>query len=111
MAETRQSHERDYALSSPALTQPTPAPEAEDPRWVAARVALQATLSEAEFTTWIAPLALLHVEETLVVIGAPNCFVRSELQGIYASALEEALEAVWGRAITVEVVIELALAA
>ena len=111
MAKTRQSHEREFALSSPVITQPTPAPEAEDPHWVAAKVTLQATLSEAEFTTWIAPLTLLHVEETLVVIGAPNCFVRSELQGIYASALEEALEAAWGRAITVEVVIELALAA
>jgi chromosomal replication initiation ATPase DnaA len=57
------------------------------------KATLKAALSDAAYTSWIAPLVLLHVEVGLVVIAAPNCFVHSELQNTYVSALQGAMEA------------------
>jgi len=82
----------------------------EDPCWTATKAVLQATIPEADYRTWIAPLTLLHVEQALVVVAAPNCFVQIEVQRAYALALQNAVELTWSRAMAVEVVIELAQA-
>jgi len=83
----------------------------DDPCWTATKAALLSALPEADYRTWIAPLTLLHVEEALVVVGAANCFVQSELQSTYARVLQDAVEQAWTRTMAIEVVIELALAA
>ena len=67
---------------------------------------LRETVPEPDYTTWIAPLVLLHAEDMLVVIGTPNCFVRTEIQTTYAASLQEALEQAWDRTVVVELVID-----
>ncbi len=83
----------------------------DDPCWSATKAALLSVLPEADYRTWIAPLTLLHVKEALVVVGAPNCFVQSEIQSTYALVLQDAVDQAWKRTMAIEVVIELALAA
>ncbi len=68
---------------------------------------LQEAVPEPDYTTWIAPLVLLQAEDIQVVIGTPNCFVRTEIQTTYAAALQEALEQAWGRRVLVELVIDM----
>ena len=87
-------------------TRSSVAQSTEDPRWRAAKAVLQETMPDQDYSTWIAPLMLLHAEDRLVVVGTPNCFVRSEIQHTYAAALQEALEQAWGRAVAVELVID-----
>ena len=111
MGAARQGSARDHASPSSALPPATPSRGPEDPRWVASQAALQTAMPEAEYTTWIAPLVLLHIEEALMVIAAPNCFVRDELLGTYARALQDAVDGAWGRRMAVEVVIDMAVLA
>ena len=86
--------------------QPSAARSTQDPRWEATKTFLRETVPEPDYTTWIAPLVLLHTEDMLVVIGTPNCFVRTEIQTTYAAALQEALEQAWDRTVVVELVID-----
>jgi hypothetical protein len=83
----------------------------EDPRWTQVKIALEAMVPATDYSTWIAPMQLIHAEEALAVIATPNVFVRSEIQSRFITPLRAALEQVWGRAVEVEVVIETALAA
>ena len=107
MTVARQGGAHTQTARPPTAPQALPGPGTEDPRWPAAKAALSAALSAAEYSSWIAPLDLLHVEAGLVVIAAPNCFVRSELQSTHASALQGAVEAAWGTAMAVELVIDM----
>ena len=59
----------------------------------------------AAWDIWLAPLTLLHASDGIVVIGAPNCFVRDEVMSKYADLLAHALEDALGRSATIEIVI------
>jgi hypothetical protein len=101
------THRQDKVRGHPVLAaQLSDTHSTRDPRWDAARAVLQEKLLHQDYTTWIAPLVLLHAEEMLVVLGMPNCFVRAEIQNTYAAALQEALEQAWGQTVIVELVID-----
>ena len=87
------------------------APHVEEPRWILTKSHLATRIPVGEYATWIDPLELVHVDDTVIVVGAPNVIVRTAIQHEYAAALQEALELAWGRAVTIDVVIEQARAA
>ena len=59
----------------------SPAAGGRIPRWIRVKAALKATLPDADYATWIAPLLLVHAEDAVAVIATPNVFVRTEIEG------------------------------
>lgn len=55
----------------------------EDPRWLVTKRHLAPRIPPGEYTTWIDPLELVHVDDALIVVGVPNVFVRTEIQHEY----------------------------
>ncbi|MBA3946214.1 MAG: hypothetical protein H0X37_16825 [Herpetosiphonaceae bacterium] len=65
--------------------------------WMVCLKHLQADLPPNDFETWLRPCALVELDERLVVIAAPNIFVRQELEQRYHAVVQRAVTAVTGR--------------
>jgi chromosomal replication initiation ATPase DnaA len=74
--------------------------------WSAVRARLARAIHTEEFDTWLAPLQLLDISDAMVVLAAPNVFVRDQIQAVYNEVLEQAVACELGRAVRVEVVIQ-----
>ncbi len=73
--------------------------------WVAVLHQLAEQLPWSEFETWLSEAALLELEHGHAVVGAPNVFVREQIEHTYKAAVAAALCAACGRTVEVEVVI------
>ncbi len=73
--------------------------------WQAALGDLQVQLPRNEFDTWIKPTSLVAIEDSTVIVGTPNIFVRQELEGRYMAPITETLSTIIGHPIQVQVVI------
>jgi hypothetical protein len=76
-----------------------------DPLWVSVRTQVEKQVEQSDFTTWIAPLALLEVLDEIAVIGAPNVFVRNEVTERFSPLIASVLAETVGHFVDVEVVI------
>lgn len=65
---------------------------------------LQHKLPRDEWETWIAPTLLLDVENERAVMGAPNIFIRQEIEGRYLGTLAAGLGAVLGKVVEMQAV-------
>lgn len=89
-----------------------PAPSGDPPvsaalatAWHGVRSTLQRDLPPLEYATWIEPLHVYERADDVVVLAAPNCFVRDRVRGTYGHILAVSWEAALGAPIQVEVVI------
>ena len=73
--------------------------------WHKVLEALRAEAPHNEFETWIKPTVLLDVQDDSAIVGAPNIFVRQELEGRFVGAIQAALETILGYSMQVIVVI------
>jgi chromosomal replication initiator protein len=74
--------------------------------WQIAQDRVKAQVEATSWCTWLEPLRVLEIEDAMVVLAAPNVFVRNEVSEHYACIVTEALEEVLGRGVHVEFVIE-----
>jgi hypothetical protein len=86
-------------------------PSQADPCWAAVKERLLTIIPREEFDTWIAPSALVMLDDEIAVIATPNIFVRTEIGERYSAAIAGALEAELGRSYRIELVIDHQLAA
>ncbi len=73
--------------------------------WSAVLATLRETCPAPEWTTWLAPTALLELTDTTAVVGTPNVFVRDMVRDQYRALLEATMQACLGQVHSVEVVI------
>ncbi len=73
--------------------------------WSAVLATLRETCPAPEWTTWLAPTALLELTDTTAVVGTPNVFVRDMVRDQYRALLEATVQACLGQVHSVEVVI------
>ena len=79
--------------------------------WHAVLARLRQQLPPPVCATWLQPTALLALSDELAVVGAPNVFVRDELDQRYREAIVTALVDELGRQVSLEFVIEQSAAA
>ncbi len=104
-----------YAPGEAHTEQPGPMPVRELPGppgaapppelWSAVLATLRETCPAPEWTTWLAPTALLELTDTTAVVGTPNVFVRDMVRDQYRALLEATVQACLGQVHSVEVVI------
>jgi len=69
--------------------------------WRGASERLKQQLSVANYSTWFARVQPVEIDGDLVRLGVPNLFTKQWIESHHRAALEEALRAVAGRAMTV----------
>ena len=87
----------------PPAPAPLPGPYANV--WTQFMAAVDPSITPQDRAMWVAPCAVLDISENAVVVGAPNVFVREELQSAYTSRFDTTFAQVLGRPITTEFVI------
>lgn len=78
------------------------------PLWPAVLADLQQRLAPGEFETWLKETCLVDLEDDQAIVGTSNIFVREKIEHSYAALIGDALMAVVGRPVAVQVVIEAA---
>lgn len=78
-------------------------------QWQATLDLLATQIDPEAYATWMAHNRLLLVERDQAVISTPNVFVRDEVIQRYGRELETALSQVYGRSLSIELVIGTAL--
>jgi hypothetical protein len=95
--------------TQPMSTSTSPDRAAPNPHaalWQAVLARLQADIPDIEFETWLAPTALLALDASRAVVGAPNIFARDHIAVTHTEQLAAALAAAMGHVLTVEIVID-----
>ena len=75
------------------------------PKWQQALDLLKLQLPPDKYVTWIQSNNLLLVEKQVAIVGAPNVFVRQEVELHYSKQIAAVLSELYGRPLEVEVVI------
>ncbi len=76
--------------------------------WTTSASLLRQQVSESVWMSCFEGLAVQSLEDDLLVLGAPNFFVRDRLDSRWRAAIEEALREAAGRTIKVDIVIDTA---
>lgn len=82
-----------------------------DPLWSRVLEYLRPQFPASEFTTWLAPTALVELVGDTAVVAVEHIFARETLQAHYHAALMTAVQAVVGQPVEVEIVIDATAAA
>ncbi len=90
---------------APASEAVAPEQHARSQLWAAVQERLRTTVDPGEYATWLEPTRLLEIDGDIAVVGAPNIFVRDEIERRYKAECVAHLAAVIGRPYSLELVI------
>jgi hypothetical protein len=82
-----------------------------DPRWLALQNELARKVSPDDFHVWLEGLVLLDISDEVVVLGAPNVFVRDHVMSTFQALIVDLLSEIIGHAMRVEFAIDTVMAA
>lgn len=98
---TRRSRREFASYSQSCLNNPPEADGELATTWRAVLERLSQDMPPDTFTTWLQPTALLHLDDGRAVIGAPNVFVRDELES-FRDVMTKQLRAEAGQVVNLE---------
>jgi chromosomal replication initiation ATPase DnaA len=81
---------------------------AADDLWAKVAAAVRAQLSEATWNTWFHGVHALDLTDEMIVLGVPSSVAVERIRTSYAGLLADALQALTGVPITVELIVDTA---